>query len=114
MTGERVLDRERAAETVDVLGRVAPGNALPAPVTPPPHVELRHEVLVVYDSPGDDSITVVNDVRQIYPELRGIQNTLGSGVVNAIRAGNAHVVTERASEFLKIVREARNSASAAA
>ena len=50
-------------------------------------VELRHEVLVIYDSAGDDSITVVNDVRQVYPELRGIQNTLGPGVVNAIRAG---------------------------
>jgi len=50
-------------------------------------VDLPHEVLVVYDSAGDDSVVVVNDVRQIYPELRGIQNTLGHGVVNAIRAG---------------------------
>ena len=50
-------------------------------------VDLPHEVLVVYDSAGDDSVAVVNDVRQIYPELRGIQNTLGHGVVNAIRAG---------------------------
>ena len=33
--------------------------------------------------------------------------------VKAIRAGNAHLVTERATEFVKIVREARNSASAA-
>src|SRR5256714_11985715 len=50
-------------------------------------VELRHEVLVIYDSAGDDSITVVNDVSQVYPELRGIQNTRGPGVVNAIRVG---------------------------
>src|SRR6266851_6996462 len=52
-------------------------------------VDVPHEVLVVYDSANDDSIAVVNDVRQIYPELKGIQNTLGLGVVNAIRAGVA-------------------------
>ena len=52
-------------------------------------VDVPHEVLVVYDSAGDDSVAVVNDVRQIYPELRGVQNTLGNGVVNAIRAGVA-------------------------
>src|SRR5437588_512623 len=52
-------------------------------------VDVPHEVLVVYDSAGDDSVVVVNDVRQIYPELRGVQNTLGNGVVNAIRAGVA-------------------------
>lgn len=52
-------------------------------------VDVPHEVLVVYDSAGDDSVAVVNDVRQIYPELRGIENTLGHGVVNAIRSGVA-------------------------
>ncbi len=30
-----------------------------------------HEVLVVYDSPDDNSIGVVDEVRKIYPELRG-------------------------------------------
>src|SRR5437016_13770531 len=52
-------------------------------------VELPHEVLVVYDSTADDSIAVVDDVHKTYPELRGIQNTLGNGVVNAIRSGVA-------------------------
>src|SRR5256884_7636492 len=52
-------------------------------------VDLPHEVLVVYDSTGDDSIAVVDDVHKIYPELRGIQNTLGNGVANAIRSGVA-------------------------
>jgi dolichol-phosphate mannosyltransferase len=50
-------------------------------------VDLPHEVLVVYDSAGDDSIPVIDDVRRNYPELRGVQNTLGNGVVNAIRSG---------------------------
>src|SRR5947207_180373 len=52
-------------------------------------VDLPHEVLVVYDSAGDDSIPVVEDVRKNYPELRGVQNMLGNGVVNAIRSGVA-------------------------
>ncbi len=52
-------------------------------------VDLPHEVLVVYDSAGDDSIPVIDDVRKSYPELRGVQNTLGNGVVNAIRSGVA-------------------------
>jgi dolichol-phosphate mannosyltransferase len=52
-------------------------------------VDLPHEVLVVYDSATDDSIPVVEEVRRNYSELRGVQNTLGNGVVNAIRAGVA-------------------------
>src|SRR6266576_2597926 len=52
-------------------------------------VELPHEVLVVYDSADDDSIPVVDEVRKIYPELRGVHNQLGNGVVNAIRSGVA-------------------------
>src|ERR1700722_9755287 len=52
-------------------------------------VDLPHEVLVVYDSADDNSIPVVKDVRKNYPELRGIQNMLGNGVVNAVRSGVA-------------------------
>ena len=52
-------------------------------------VELPHEVLVVYDSDNDDTVPVVDEVRKIYPELRGVHNQLGNGVVNAIRAGVA-------------------------
>jgi glycosyltransferase involved in cell wall biosynthesis len=52
-------------------------------------VDEPHEVLVVYDSPQDDSIPVVQEMHQFYPELRGLENNLGRGVVNAIRAGVA-------------------------
>jgi dolichol-phosphate mannosyltransferase len=52
-------------------------------------VDEPHEVMVVYDSPDDDSISVVEEIRKVYPELRGVRNTLGGGVVNAIRAGVA-------------------------
>ena len=50
-------------------------------------VDVPHEVLVIYDSVADDSVPVVEDVGKGYPELRGILNNLGNGVVNAIRAG---------------------------
>lgn len=46
-----------------------------------------HEVLVIYDAVDDDSIPVVEEVRRSYPELRGVHNRLGRGVVNALRAG---------------------------
>lgn len=52
-------------------------------------VDLPHEVLVVYDSASDGSIPVVEEVRKNYPELRGVQNMLGNGVVNAIQYGVA-------------------------
>ena len=53
-------------------------------------VEVPNEVLVVYDSPEDDSIPVVAKVGREYPNVRGIINTIGPGVANAIRAGVAN------------------------
>src|SRR5438309_9661760 len=50
-------------------------------------VDVPHEVLVVYDSPDDDSIPVVEAIRREYTNVRGVLNTVGPGVVNAIRAG---------------------------
>ncbi len=52
-------------------------------------VEEKHEVLVICDTPDDDSIPAVEEIRKDYPELRLVQNELGRGVVNAIRAGVA-------------------------
>src|SRR5882757_1561880 len=51
---------------------------------------VAHEVLVVCDSLDDDSIPVVEAMQPEYPNLRLVHNTLGRGVVNAIRAGVAH------------------------
>jgi len=50
-------------------------------------VEVPHEVLVIYDRPDDDSVPVVDNLQHGYPNLRGVLNTVGPGVVNAIRAG---------------------------
>jgi len=50
-------------------------------------VEVPHEVLVIYDEARDDSLPVVADLRKDYPNIRSVHNTLGRGVINAIRAG---------------------------
>jgi len=55
-------------------------------------VETPHEVLIVHDTPDDDSIPVVLKIRNKYPNVRLVHNTLGRGVINAIKAGvNASV-----------------------
>ena len=53
----------------------------------PAVVEVPHEVIVVYDFPEDDSVPVVRAMQACYPNLFGVHNTLGKGVVNALRAG---------------------------
>lgn len=50
-------------------------------------LEVPHEILVVYDSSDDNSIEVGRDLQRDYPNLRLVHNTLGRGVINALRAG---------------------------
>ncbi len=50
-------------------------------------VEVPHEVLVVYDSLSDTSIPVIERMKKDNPNLRGIHNTLGRGVINAVKSG---------------------------
>ncbi len=52
-------------------------------------IDVPHEVLVVVDSPDDDSIPVVEQMQRDYEHVRVVHNTLGRGVINAIRAGVA-------------------------
>jgi glycosyltransferase involved in cell wall biosynthesis len=49
--------------------------------------EESHEVIVIHDTSDDNSIPVVREIQKSYPELHLVHNTLGRGVVNAIRAG---------------------------
>ena len=49
-------------------------------------VEVPHEVVVVHDTPNDDSLDVVSELSSNHP-VRTVHNTLGIGVVNAIRVG---------------------------
>lgn len=50
-------------------------------------VEVPHELLIVYDTPEDDSIPVVRGMLNDYTSLRLVHNQRGRGVLNAIRAG---------------------------
>lgn len=52
-------------------------------------VDVPHEVLVVFDREGDDSVAVVDAMAPAYPTIRAVHNTFGPGVLNALRAGVA-------------------------
>ena len=50
-------------------------------------VEVSHELLIVYDTPDDDSIAVIRNMQKQWANLRLVHNERGRGVINAIRAG---------------------------
>ena len=53
----------------------------------PAIVDVPHEILVVYDSFEDDSIPVVKKNQKVHPQIRGVHNKLGKGVLNAVYTG---------------------------
>jgi glycosyltransferase involved in cell wall biosynthesis len=58
------------------------------------HVPLQKRVLVVYDFDEDDTVPVVRALMPRYPGLALVKNTLGRGVIHAIRAGIAATTAE--------------------
>src|ERR1700747_3658473 len=50
-------------------------------------LEVPHELLIVYDSPDDDSIGIIRNMQKRWANLRLVHNQRGRGVVNAIQAG---------------------------
>jgi glycosyltransferase involved in cell wall biosynthesis len=50
-------------------------------------VDVPCEILIVYDIPEDSSVPEIEALRRAHPNVRGIHNTLGQGVINAIRTG---------------------------
>ena len=62
-------------------------------------LEYPHEVLVIHDTVDDKSIPIVREAQPAYPGLRLVHNTLGKGVINAIRAG----VAEARSDIVTIL-----------
>jgi glycosyltransferase involved in cell wall biosynthesis len=58
------------------------------------HVPLNKRVLVVYDFDEDDTVPVVRALMPRYPGLTLVKNTLGRGVIHAIRAGIAATTAE--------------------
>ena len=57
-------------------------------------VPLPKRILVVHDFDEDDTVPVVRDLIARYPGLELVRNTLGRGVLNAIRAGVAATTSE--------------------
>jgi dolichol-phosphate mannosyltransferase len=52
-------------------------------------VKTSHEILVVYDCDEDPTVPVVERLHTELPEVRGVRNDLGQGVLNAMKAGIA-------------------------
>lgn len=52
-------------------------------------VRTAHEVLVVYDYDEDPTVPVIERLASELPQVRGVRNHLGRGVLNAMKAGIA-------------------------
>jgi dolichol-phosphate mannosyltransferase len=52
-------------------------------------VDVPHEVLVVFDREGDKSLDVIDAMTPEYPTIGAVHNTLGPGILNALRSGVA-------------------------
>ena len=52
-------------------------------------VHTPHELVVVYDFDGDTTVPVLARLAGDIPNLRGLRNDLGRGVLNAMKAGIA-------------------------
>lgn len=50
-------------------------------------VNVPNEVLVIYDSQDDSSIPVIKEMQLRYNNIKPVHNSLGRGVINAIKAG---------------------------
>ena len=56
-------------------------------------VKTPHELVVVYDFDEDSTVPVVRRLAGDIPNLRGLRNDLGRGVLNAMKAGIAGTTT---------------------
>ncbi len=52
-------------------------------------VATPHEIVVVYDFDEDPTVPVIDRLSQELPQVRGLRNDLGRGVLNAMKAGIA-------------------------
>ena len=62
-------------------------------------IDLDHEVLIVYDFNGDDTIPVTKKLAQKYTSVRLIKNIFGKGIINAVKTG----FEKSHSEFLVVM-----------
>ena len=71
-------------------------------------VDAEHEIVVVYDDPGDASVPVISDLGERHPNLVGVLNETASGAYGAVRAGVAaargdYVLIYTADEIVPII-----------
>ena len=52
-------------------------------------IRTPHELVVVYDFDGDTTVPVIARLAGEIPQLRGLRNDIGRGVLNAMKAGIA-------------------------
>lgn len=50
-------------------------------------VKIKHEVLIIYDFEGDDTIPVVKNLKSRFKDLKLIKNIYGPGLINACKTG---------------------------
>ncbi|MDP2923748.1 MAG: glycosyltransferase [Candidatus Omnitrophota bacterium] len=50
-------------------------------------LDFPHEILVIYDSPEDNTVPVVKNLRDSLANVKLVFNSLGKGVINAVRSG---------------------------
>ena len=60
-------------------------------------VKTPHELVVVYDFDEDTTVPVVRRLASEIPNLRGLRNDLGRGVLNAMKAGHRRHDARRTS-----------------
>ena len=96
----RVIPAEALAPSVaPILSIVLPVYNEGEAVTPVLRALSRalrtpHELVVVYDFDGDTTVPVVTRLSTEIPELRGLRNDRGRGVLNAMKAGIAGTTGE--------------------
>lgn len=62
-------------------------------------VNVPYEILVIYDSSDDDSVPVIKEIQKLSPQIKGVLNKLGKGVLNAVKAG----LSESNGEYVLIM-----------
>ncbi len=50
-------------------------------------LDRDHEIIIIYDSPDDNSISNASQIKKIYPRVKFVRNTRGRGVANAVNSG---------------------------
>jgi dolichol-phosphate mannosyltransferase len=65
----------------------------------PPMVSISNEILIVHDIKNDDSVPVVKAFQKTNSSLKLVHNTLGRGVIYAVKAG----IAQSKGEYVLII-----------